>query len=596
MGIVGVVLAAIVLAGGAYWGLERLGIGAVVPAGLRAVAWLVLGLLLLDLSCARPPETIRPLVLLDASLSMAGSGGRWVAAKAEAGRLGEVRVVGSLGADSAPTGGRSLMAAAVAAGAATGRPVWLVTDGEIEDGTEIPGDLLAQTGVKLFARPRVPDLALVRVGGPERIAVGDTLRLDVEVSGFGMADRKQVTVDVSSGESRWLTATIGLTNGSGSAVIAGPLPRSAGAGRHLLTVALRDAIDAEPRTDRRLHAITVLPTPGIVIVADPASWESRFFFRTIGDVAALPVRGFFAVDRNRWARMGDLAPVLTAEVDRAVQGADLLVQFGDRSERTRRSTARARWDWVATARTSAPTEGDWYLMPGGVSPVSGAFVGLPVDSFPPAAGLAVLTPGPRDWVGLVGQLSRRGGERPAVMGRDSGGRREVLVGAAGLWRWSFRGGQSEQAYRAWVAATTTWLLGANDSMTGRARPVRAVVPQGRPVIFERLRPDLTTLRIDLRGPVGNRADTLRFDGAGRAELPLPPGRYDYRLEGGGGGLLGVEVYSDEWLLRPAALSEREAAAAPPSGRSPLRDELWLFAVAIAALAGEWWWRRRAGLR
>ena len=596
MGIIGAVLAALALAAGGYWGLERLGPAAVVPAFLRGVAWLVLGLLLLDLSCTKPPEAARPLVLLDASLSLAGSRGRWVEAKAEAGRLGEIRFVGSLGADSTPTGGRSLMAGAVSAAAASGRPVWIVTDGEIEDAAEIPGDLLAQTGVKLFARPPGPDLALVRVGGPERIATGDTLRLEVEVTGIDVPDRTQVTIDVSSGGARWLTATVPLANGSGSAVIAGPLPTSAVAGRHLLTVALRDANDAEPRTDQRLHAIVVLPTPGIVVVANPPSWESRFFFRTIGDVAALPVRGYFPAGRDRWARMGDLGAVPVAEVDQAIQRADLLVQFGDLPERIRRSSARGRWDWVATSRTSAPIEGDWYLMAGGVSPVSGAFVGLPVDSFPPAGGLAALTPSPQDWVGLVGQLSRRGGERPAVIGRDSAGRREVLVGAAGLWRWAFRGGQSEQAYRAWVAATTTWLLGASDSMTGRARPVRAVVSQGRPVIFERLRPDLTTLPIGLTGPGGARSDTLRFDGAGRAELLLSPGHYDYRLDGGGSGTIGVEFYTDEWLRRPVTLLERAATATPPPGQAPLRDKVWLFVVAIAALSGEWWWRRRAGLR
>lgn len=596
MVIVAVVIAAIVLSGGVYWGLERLGSAALVPAALRAGAWLILGLLLLDLSCARPPEAGRPLVLLDASLSMAGAGGRWAEARAAANGAGEVRLVGTLGADSLPTGGRSILAGAVAAGAASGRPVWLVTDGELEDGSEIPADILAQTGIKLFARPRGPDLALVRVSGPERIAVGDTLRLDVEVSGFEVPDRTQVTLDVSSGDVRWLSATVPLTNGSGAVVIEGALPLTAVPGRHLLTLALRDARDGEPRTDRRLHAIVVLPTPGIVVVANPASWESRFFFRTIGEVAALPVRGYFAVAPNRWARMGDLTPVSAAEVDQAVARADLLVQFGDGPDRSRRSAARGRLDWVATSKTSLPAEGDWYLLPGGVSPVSGAFVGLPVDSFPPAAALVALTPGPGDWVGLVGQLSRRGGERPAVVGRDSAGRREVLVGAAGLWRWAFRGGQSEQAYRAWVAATTTWLLGASDSATGRARPVRAVVAQGRPVVFERLRPDVSTLRVDLRHPAGDRSDTLRFDGSGRAELFLAPGRYDYRLEGGGSGLVGVEVYSEEWLPRPVVVPEREATAAPPAGRAPLRDQLWLFALVIVTLSGEWWWRRRAGLR
>ncbi len=596
MAILGVVLAAIGLAAGVYWGLERLGAKGLLPAALRGIAWLALGLLLLDLSCSKPPEAARPLVLLDASLSVGGSGGRWTEAKLEAGRLGEVRLIGALGADSSPAGGRSAVASAVTAAAASGRPVWLVTDGEIEDAGDLPADALAEIGVKVFARTRRPDLALVRVGGPERISVGDTLRLEVEVTGVGVADRKQVMIEVSSGGTPWFSAPVGLTNGSGSAVLSGSPPKGVAAGRHLLSVRLQDAADSEPRTDQRLHAITVLPTPGIVIVANPASWESRFLFRTIGEVAALPVRGYFAVDRSRWARMGDLAPVSATEVDRAVAGADLLVQFGDPTDRTRRSGARGRWDWVATSRASAVTDGDWYLMPGGVSPVSGAFIGLPVDSFPPAGGLATLTPGPRDWVGLVGQQNRRGGERAVVIGHDSAGRREVVVGAAGLWRWAFRGGQSEQAYRGWVAATTTWLLGASDSTTGRARPVHAVVPQGRPVVFERLRPDLTAVRIDLRGPGGNRSDTLRFDGAGRASVFLAPGRYDYRLEGGGTGLLGVEVYSDEWLFRPVAIQERSASAAVPGGRAPLRDQLWLFGVAIAALAGEWWWRRRTGLR
>ena len=35
---------------------------------------------------------------------MAGSGGRWAEARAEAGRIGEIRVIGSLGTDSTPSG------------------------------------------------------------------------------------------------------------------------------------------------------------------------------------------------------------------------------------------------------------------------------------------------------------------------------------------------------------------------------------------------------------------------------------------------------------------------------------------------------------
>jgi hypothetical protein len=183
-----------------------------------------------------------------------------------------------------------------------------------------------------------------------------------------------------------------------------------------------------------------------------------------------------------------------------------------------------------------------------------------------------------------------------MIGRDSAGKRQVLVGAAGLWRWAFRGGTAEQAYRALVAATATWLLGGADSSTGVARPVRPVVERGRPLVFERLRSGIEKTAIEIRSGSGVRTDTLRFDGQGRAELQLDPGSYQYRLGSGGAGLVGVEQYSAEWLPRPVTLTDRPPSAGGPSGREPLRDKLWLFALAILAWSGEWWWRRRSGLR
>jgi hypothetical protein len=342
--------------------------------------------------------------------------------------------------------------------------------------------------------------------------------------------------------------------------------------------------------------VTVTPTPGIVIVAAPPGWESRYLFRVLQDVAALPVRGYLGLSGSGWRRMGDLAPVSRAEVEQAARRADLLALLGDPPEAIRRAPARGRWEWVATSATTAAVEGDWYVSAGAASPVTGAFVGLPVDSFPPAVALAPLDPGPRAWIGLTARLNRRGAERPAVFGRDSAGRREVIVGVAGLWRWAFRGGPSEQAYRAWAAASTSWLLAGTDSATGSVRPIRAVAPRGRPIVFQRAGPAGSPVAIDLTGPGGRRNDTLRFDGAGRAELYLPPGTYRYQAAGGGSGLLAVEEYSDEWLPRPITLPAREAVASLPPGRTPLRDQPWLFGLIVAALAGEWWWRRRAGLR
>ena len=116
-------------------------------------------------------------------------------------------------------------------------------------------------------------------------------------------------------------------------------------------------------------------------------------------------------------------------------------------------------------------------------------------------------------------------------------------------------------------------------------------------MFEWLAPGpATPLGIALSGEGGARRDTLRFDGTGRAELWLPSGRHRYLLDGGGGGLLAVDRWSEEWLPRPVSLLAREAHRRLAPGVTSSRQWIWLFALVIVALAVEWLARRRLGLR
>ncbi|HET8650652.1 MAG TPA: hypothetical protein VFL95_11460, partial [Gemmatimonadales bacterium] len=134
-----VFLAGLALAGATYFGLERLGRRAWLPLLCRAIAWTALGLLLLDVSCAVPSRSGRPLVLLDGSLSMTAAGAQWRAARDSAAALGEVRTFGDNRpfADTLPDRGRSQLAPALAAAVAGDRPVIVMTDGEITDRSEI---------------------------------------------------------------------------------------------------------------------------------------------------------------------------------------------------------------------------------------------------------------------------------------------------------------------------------------------------------------------------------------------------------------------------------------------------------------------------
>lgn len=592
-----VVALAAALAAFTYLRLERTGRPGWVPLACRAVAWAALGLLLLDVSCPVAVSPRRPLVLLDGSLSFGAAGGQWSAARDSAARWGDVSRFGDErpGTDSLPRG-RSLLGPALAAASASDRPVIVVSDGEIEDMADVPPDLLARAGVRLFARVRTPDLALTDVTGPARVTAGDSIALEVEADALGGAAADTVAVEASADGKRLARRTLRFANGRargrlvfGSAAV--------GPGEHVLRVALA-TMDAEPRTDARLHLVTVTPTPGVVLLAGPGDWDSRFLYRTVREVAQLPVRGFVRLDPERWRSMADLRLVPAETVRQAARRADLLILMGSATSLAEGSSARGLWNW-SPASDSAALPGDWYLAAGDASPLAGAFLGQPLDSFPPAIQLAPITPGASDWVALTAQVGRRGAARPAVIGRQAGRVRSVAVAVSGLWRWAFRGGSSEQAYRTWVAVTTSWLLGGADSARGAALPVRPVVMNGRPVVFEWAgagTPSPLAIAWSGGADAGGRADTLRFDGSGHALAWLPPGQYRYRLSGGGAGTVAVEEYSDELLPRPVTLVSHQARAPAPVGRRGARDWLWLFGVCVLGFAGEWLARRRLGLR
>lgn len=582
------------LAAATYLLLERGGRRLLAPFLARGVAWSALLLLLLNAGFAQPPAARRPIVLLDASLSMQSAGADWSRALDSAKRLGDVRFFGDerSEADSAPDRGTSRLLPALTAAAASDRAVRVLTDGELDDGADLPADLEDRATVTLLPRDSVADYAVTQFQGPARVTAGDSLLVEAEVRAVNGAPERTLALAISMGDRALGRESVHLSAGGAARARFSIATRGLPAGAHVLSAHLESG-DSEPRTDTRLRMVTVTATPGIVLVATPGDWDARALYRALVDVAELPVRGYVELGQGRYRGMHDLKPVSEDAVRRAAAGADLLVVKGD-AKNLAVSSARGLWLWPSAANSIA---GDWYISAAAGTPVSGAFLGLPVDSFAPATRITPVEPAQGDWVALEAQDRRRGPRRPAVIGHAEGRKRIVTVAADGLWRWAFRGGQSEQAYRNWVAATASWLLAAPDTTVGSVRLTRPVVQQGRPLVFEWAGSGAPAdLALGWQGDSTTGTDTLHFDAAGRALLWLPPGSYSWRLARGGSGQAAVEQYSDEFLPRSATISSHAARLGIPAGRISARDWRWLFGVAIIALALEWWWRRRLGMR
>lgn len=577
---------------------------------LRVVAVLALILLLWNPASPRIlPSGDQPIVLLDASLSMTGAGALWRAALDSARGYAQRRaVVWRFGTSVAaydttpPTAGASRLGPALEAAAGRAGEVIVVTDGVIDDAAGIPPDLLRRPRVILQPRPAFFDAYVASVEGTRHLTRADTVRLRVSYGvagtrGSGLGTRS-ASIVVSAGERRLTSQRVTLPDsGTVSTELTFPASRIPSPGWSVLEVRLDGVGDAEPRDDSRKFVVDVSLEPAAVIFASPPDWEARFLARTLTDVARVPVKVFVETERGRWRDAATLAPVVAAELARAAEGARLVIATGD-PERARAftgSTKGARLLWPTNGQA-----GDWYVERPASSPFTAALAGVLWDSLPPATAVMPARDSSAGTVALTARLARRGPARPILRLEQRNGTREATIAAAGLWRWAFRGGASEQAYRSLVAAVVDWLLGERGAGSRERVVLETIeVPNGLPIVWRWSTPDVArALAVTLRSNDTTRTDTLRFDAGGRAELPLPPGVYRYALSGGGGpeqGVVAVETYSDEWLPRAPSLASQPGEATATLGSVGLRDRWWLFVIAIAALATEWALRRRQGL-
>ena len=435
-----------------------------VPLALRTVGLGAVLVLLINPSRSRPVAGgTPPLVLLDASLSMAGTNGPWANALDSARRLGAGGSIWRFGSDvdafdsTPPHDGQSLLAPALAAAAARGGAVMVISDGAIADSADLPPDLRRRPRVIVLARAPFFDAYVASVDGPRRVAVGDTVRLRVA---YGVAGprptgaARRVSIVVSAAGRRLTSAAVTLPDSGSLATEVVIAPSLLTTGFQALDVRLEGAGDGEPRDDARLLVLEVSAQPAAVVLAAPPDWESRFFAKTLAEVSRVPVKLLVQTEPAKWRDGTTLAPLGADAATRAIGGARLVALIGDPA---RLAPYRRRGGIVLWPFTAARA-GDWYVDPPPASPLTAAFAGVDWDSLPPAQGVVELPADSNDIVVLTARLGRRGVSRPVTLVRDSAGVRSATVAGTGLWRWGFRGGAAAEAYRSLVAAIADWLL------------------------------------------------------------------------------------------------------------------------------------------
>ena len=566
-------------------------------ATLRAVAVALAIALLLDAPLGRP-EALRPLVFVDASMSMGREKSDLLAAALDSARGTGADSVLSFGdsiraaaGDTTPLDAATRMRPIAERTMATGRPAIVITDGELQDSSALDA-FTSGSRLIVLNRPQRRDAAVATLEAPRAAVDGDSIvaRVTVASGALGahaglltllIGDRQiaRAAIDPMSAWSERQTELRARLDGAGQ-------------GPTLLRAVVTSPEDAEPRNDTLSAAIEISRAASAVFVSTSPDQDARFAVAVLRGALALPTRGFLRVAPGNWRVEGTLAPVAESEVRRALREAPVAILHGD--------TAIFGPPLGATSGPLAllvqpeTDEGEWYPSGAPSSPLSGVLAAIPFDSLPP------VTAGPAaagDWVGLEARRGREMMRRPVVTGRDAP-RRVVTVTASGFWRWRFRAGASADAYSALLGGIFDWLAAERADRRG-AVPDEGVLRAGQPVRWRRGSSTDSLVHVLLRRRGGNRADSLLLRFAPGTTLqetaPLPAGVYDVTIPGGQA-LLSVNASSELLPERPRVSSAGVGRRSNLADTRGARGNGWLYAVAIALLCVEWVLRRRMGLR
>lgn len=648
--------AALAMVGYLYGRREVPGQGRRFLAALRWGAIALLLLLLFD-----PEISVRGLsggaervqVLLDGSLSMAtplapgDPETRWSAAVSEARRVaggGEVLVFGeepvSVPVDSlgewSPSSPRSRLAPALRAAAEGGaRRVIVVTDGGVDDISEVER-ILPLLGVNVEVRSpdgeEVPNRAIAEVEAPGWAEAGKPLEVRVGVSARGGGE-DSVRVVLREGDEVLAEARVASPeDGRVSTAVLNfspTAPPDGGVVRYDLELEGEDPI---PDDDGRSIYVFVDEKPaGVALVSFRPDWEPRFLQPVLEQALGLPVRGYLRAQGDRYLTLGAGAEaggaVGEAEVRRAVSRASILVLHGlgagapgwalEAAREGRRVLVFPGAGELSALplNISAPERGDWFTtgeIPG--SPIAEHLSGLRVEGLPPLEAVRPVSLPAGAWTPLMASRGRGADTSvPVVAGIEDRGRRAVVSLADGFWRWALRDGPARESYRRLWSALSGWLL-EDDRMVdgGPVRPLDRVSPRGVAPRWVAASGDASvvdsvSLRVfDATGEVA--LDTvLAVAGGDTVATPLlAPGHYRYETWAGDDserveGSFTVESYSPEYLRASVAIAEVAAEAAEGSapergpGR-PLHTEPWPYLAFVLLVSTEWIFRRRWGLR
>lgn len=387
----------------------------------------------------------RPLVALDVSMSwLRGTdSAAWLEASRTARDLAgdSVLLVGSalrIGAPpDAPVDTSARLLDAAERAQLAGRPLTLITDGELRDDTAaLRARLPSGSQVRAVAPVRLPDIAITALESPPAAIAGDSVTLRIQLAAAREAPPAAELVAYADGRivSRRTLAPFAAWQ---SRVESLALRLPPGPAEARLVVLLRAAGDGEPRNDKAERVIHRGQRITGLAVSTAPDFDFREIVRVMRGALSIPVPARFLVARGRW--VDDSGRVVAeGRLRGELAAAQVVVLHGDTGYFGQPRVAVRG----SLALIPAVTEdSEWYVSPPPPSLLSPILGTLPFDSLPP------VTVGAEPRAGVPIVAMRASGERRRIGAvLEDGDRRVIIAPIRGTARWALRGGAPADAF------------------------------------------------------------------------------------------------------------------------------------------------------